>query len=146
MTEHHKHTGLDSSRIEFENLESKKAYVSHSLPGTMPATAANYEVFWIAPFAGYVSEFREVHRVAGTDAGSVTLQLEKLTGTQALDAGTNVLATALDLKATANTVQTATLSNTLSARQFARGDRFALKDSGTLTAVAGLSVVLEVTY
>lgn len=90
-----------------------------------------------------MNEFREVHQTAGTDAGAVTLDLEKLTGTQNLDAGAAVLNATLSLKATINTVQTATLTDTLTSRSLARGDRLALKDSGTLTAVQNVSVIVE---
>ncbi len=107
------------------------------------ATAANYGVFFVAPFACEVVSVREVHTAAGTDAGAVTLDVEKLTGTQALDAGVSVLAATVNLKGAANTVVNPALTATTANKQLAVGDRLALKDAGVLTAVAGVAVVVE---
>lgn len=139
----HLHNGFDSTKITFSDISQRKVWLHHTIIGTAAATAANYAVFFIAPFACTVSEFREVHQTAGTDAGAVTLDLEKLTGTQALDAGTGLLQTTLSLKAAINTVQTATLTNTVSNRSLARGDRLTLKDAGVLTSVANVTTVTE---
>ena len=133
----HQHTGLDLTQALNEEI-----IVSWSMAGTAPATAANYGNFFIAPFPLEVLQIQENHTVAGSDAGAVTLTVEKLTGTTALDAGTVLLATAFNLKATANTVQTGTLTTTRTALQMKKGDRLALKDVGTLTDVAGLSITL----
>lgn len=141
----HQHTGYDSTRVLFSDIDRKKIWIHHTIIGTDAATAANYAVFFIVPFACIVTEFREVHQTAGSDAGAVTLDLEKLTGTQALDAGVSVLNATLSLKSTANTVQTATLSNTSTSRSLVRGDRLALKDSGTPTSVANIVTVTELT-
>ena len=139
----HTHNGFDSNSINFLDIRRRRIWIPWTIPGTSAATAANYGVFWIAPFACTLVEFREVHQTAGTDAGAVTLQLEKLTGTQALDAGVTMLNATLSLKATINSVQTATLTNTFANRNLARGDRLALLDAGTLTAVANVTVVAE---
>ena len=88
--------------------------------------------------------FKEVHETAGTDGSAVTVTLEKLTGTQAPDAGTVLLSSALSLKAIANTVQTGTLVSTVSSRNFNAGDRLCLKDAGVLTTVANVTVIVEV--
>lgn len=118
--------------------------VSAVLAGALPATAANYGVFFVAPFACEVVSVRESHETAGTDAGAVTLDIEKLTGTQAPDAGVAVLgATKINLKGTANTVQAPALTGTTADKQLAAGDRLCLKDAGTLTAVAGVAVTVE---
>ena len=127
-------------------LSGRIEHYCHTLIGTTASTAANYTVFFIAPAPCYVSSFKEVHQTAGTDAGAVTLQLEKLNSTEALDAGDNVLATALSLKSAIDTVQTATLTTTNANRTLATGDRLAMKDAGTLTAVANVTVLLELTY
>lgn len=115
--------------------------------GTSAATASNYGVFFIADRAYQVVSIKEVHGTAGTDAGAVTLNVEKLTGTQALDAGTALLTdntnAGVSLKATADTVQTGTLTATTASLQLAAGNRLALKDAGTLTNVAGVVVVVE---
>lgn len=139
----HFHNRYDASPINFQDIYQKKVWVHHTIQGTAAATAANYGVFYIVPTACYVNKVQEVHQTAGSDAGAVTVTLEKLTGTTALDSGTEVLATALSLKATANTVQTGTLTSTLGARTLAAGNRLALKDAGVLTAVANVTVLIE---
>jgi hypothetical protein len=141
----HFHNGFDTSRVDWSNITTKKIYIAHSIYGTDAATAAKYGVFFIAPVPCYVSGFKEVHKTAGTDAGTVTLGLEKLTGTQALDAGVAVLSATLSLKATADTVQSGTLTTTLANRNLSTGDRLALDDSGTLTSVAGVTIIVELT-
>lgn len=118
--------------------------VSATLDGAAAATAANCGVFFIAPFTCEVVSVREAHTTAGSDAGAVTLDVEKLTGTQAPDAGVAVLgATKVNLKGTANTVQAPALTGTTADKQLAAGDRLALKDAGILTAVAGVAVTVE---
>lgn len=141
----HRHNGFDVSRVFWSDLVSRKLYLEHTIQGTNAATAAFYGVFWIAPFACYVSEFREVHQTAGSDGSAVTVTLEKLTGTQAPDSGTAMLTTALSLKATANTVATGVLTPTTANLNLVRGDRLGLKDAGTLTAVANVTTVTEIT-
>lgn len=139
----HFHNRYDASPINFIDIYQKKVWVQHTVYGTDAATATNYGVFYIVPAACYITKFQEVHQTAGSDGGAVTVTLEKLTGTTALDSGTDVLASVLSLKATANTVQTGTLTSTLGARTLAAGNRLALKDAGVLTAVANVTVLIE---
>lgn len=139
----HRHTGFDMSRVMESDLDQRKLYIKHNLAGTSAATAGNYSTFWIAPFPCYVSAFYEVHATAGTDAGSVTLQLEKLTGTAAPGAGSAILSSALSLKATANTVQTGTITPTIANKNLVAEDRLALLLSGTPTNVANVTVLVE---
>lgn len=141
----HFHNGFDSSRVQFADINQKKVYVHHTIVGTSAATAANYGVFWIAPVSCYVTAFLEAHQTAGTDAGAVTLQLEKLNDGEAPDAGDAVLNAALSLKATANTDQSGVLATTLAVRQLGVGDRLCLKDTGVLTDVANVTVIVELT-
>ncbi len=84
--------------------------------------------------------FFEVHQAAGTHGSAVTLQLEKLTSEQALDAGTELLASAIDLKATKDVVQEGVLTTTRPDLVLEKGDRLALKDSGVLTALKNVVV------
>lgn len=117
--------------------------VTEVLQGAAAATAANYGPFFIAPVACEVVSVREAHTAAGTDAGAVTLDIEKLTGAQAPDAGVSVLGATIDLKGAANTVQAPALTGTAANKQLAVGDRLCLKDAGVLTAVAGVAVTVE---
>lgn len=135
--EYHDHDGINSKKIY------QRGYLNISLAGTQSATATNYGVFFIATYPCIVRRISEVHTTAGTDAGAVTLQVERLQGTEALDSGDVLLTTAFDLKGTANTVQTGTLVRT-TALALSVGDRLALKDSGVLTSLAGVCVTVEV--
>ena len=115
--------------------------------GTDAATASNYGIFFVNPLETIlrIHSIAEVHQVAGSDAGTVSLQIERLQGTEALDAGDALLSTAFDLKGTANTVQYGTLVSNGELLQLNKGDRLALKDSGVLTAVENvcISIILK---
>lgn len=142
----HQHTGFDSDRIDWSDIASKKIVFPHTIIAADAATAANYTTFFtnrIAP--GYISGFWEAHQAAGSDAGAVNLQLEKLTGTQAPDAGATMLSVGINLKETANTVISGTLTATLANRNLALGNRLCLRDSGTLTAVSNVNTFTELT-
>jgi len=126
-------------------------YVFHSIVDG--ATAANYDVIFTAFRPCQVIAAIETHRVKGTDAGAVTLNLEKLTSGQALNSGVTLLQTAWDLKSTINTPvikQGYQLANGLTLvsldRNLETGDRLALKDTGTLTAVAGVCVTIYLKF
>lgn len=81
---------------------------------------------------------------AGTDAGAVTIDVTKDTGTQAPGAGTSVLSAAVSAKTAANTVNAVTLSATVANLLLAAGNRLSVKFTGTLTALAGVVVVVNV--
>lgn len=137
----HFHTGADVSQVNYANVYQKKVYVYHTIVGTAAATATNYGVFFIVPFQCIINKIQEVHMTAGSS--TPTLTIEKLTGTQALDAGVSALSSTIDLAATANTVVTPTLTTTNANRNLAIGDRLSMDDAGTLTAVANVTVVIE---
>jgi len=126
------------------------ATVSAVIAGIGAAVATNYGVFFIAPVACTVTRVDEVHRTAGTDAGAVNLQLERLQGVEAKDGGdallTNNTNAGFSLKGTAETVQNGTLVGT-SAVNLSVGDRLGADDDGTLTAVEHvcMTVSLKVT-
>lgn len=130
--------------FNFDLLQNKRFVLTHTIVGADAATAANYGVFFIAPFPCFVLSVREVHQTAGSDGSAVTLNVEKLTGTEAPGSGDELLSTALSLKATANTVQEGTLTQDFSLRNLATGDRLALEDTGTLTAVNNITVTIEI--
>lgn len=142
----HSHTGFDVDKVRYSDLLYRTEHHYYTLAGTLPATAANYGVFFIASTNCYVSAFEEVHKVAGSDGGAVTLQLEKLTSGVAPDSGTELLATPLSLKTTADIVQTGSLTTTTTNLFLATGDRLCLKDAGTPTSVANVTVLLEVIF
>lgn len=137
----HYHNGFDSNQISWVDLYQKKLFIIHNIQGTAGATAANYAVFLIVPMPALIVGFQEVHKTAGTDGAAVTIDLEKLTGTTAPGSGVTALSATLSLKATANTVQTATITTTNANRTLAVGDRLAVKLTGTPTAVADVNVL-----
>lgn len=118
--------------------------VTSNLAGTSAATSANYSLIFTADRNCVVSSVVEVHGTKGTDASSVTLQLQKMTGTTAPGSGDNLLSAAIDLKGTINTVQYPLLVTTGKAT-LAKGDRLGLKTTGTLTAVADVQVTVYIT-
>lgn len=138
-------------------MENEKQYRRDDMPRGLPgqfiilpvtiadtaaATAANYGVVITIPYGLELIEAWETHKVAGSDASAVTLTLEKLTSGQALDAGVAMLSSTFNLKATANTPQRQKASSTITSRMLSPGDRIALKDSGTLTAVSHVTVTM----
>jgi len=137
----------ETDKIDFRFIRERKLYIHHTIYGLDAATNTNYGVFWIAPFNCTVTGVTEVHQTLGTDGSAVTLQIEKLTGTEALDAGVATLtSTGFDLKATINTIQTGTLTATLADRRLVKDDRLAMDDNGTLTAVANVTIIVEITF
>lgn len=142
----HYHNGFDSNQVNYLDLYQKKLWVHHTVVGSDAATAANYGVFLIVPAACLVTKVQEVHQALGSDGGAVTLNVEKLTSGVAPDSGSVLLPTAFDLKASVNVVRTGTLTTTAATRTLARGDRLALKDAGTLTAVSNVTVLVELQF
>jgi hypothetical protein len=106
--------------------------------------AATDRVIFTAPVACQVTAAYEVHAVAA--GGASALQVTKDTGTTAPGAGTDLLTnntnTGFDLNATANTVQTGTLTGTVASLQLAVGDRLAIDFANTIQLTAGLNVVV----
>ncbi len=103
---------------------------------------------FIADRAYTVVSIKEVHSVAGNDASAVTLDVRKVTDASApgASAGSTVkelLASALNLKSTANTVVTGTLTSTTADLDLAAGDKIGLNFIGTLTTLAGGLLVIE---
>jgi len=139
----HIHNGFDSTKVEYKNINYKKLYIEHTIQGLNSATATNYGVFWIAPCACVITAFYEVHQVAGSDAGAVVLNLEKLISTVAVGSGDEILSTDLSLKTTADIVQNGVITLTSAYRSLKKGDRLALKDTGTLTDVSNVTVLVE---
>lgn len=116
--------------------------ISGIVQGAAAQTAANYGTFFVADRAYYVVSVSQNHRVAGTDAGAVTVSVEKCTSGTAPNSGTDILATPFSLKAAINTPQFGTFSTNNEARILRKGDRLILKDAGTLTDVEDVCVTV----
>lgn len=128
---------------DFQEIDGKDGVVIvATLNDTAAQTAANYGTIFTALKRGYeVLVVGEIHGTLGTDAGAVTLQLEKLTGTTAKGSGTNILVTAFNLKSTINTLVRKEGSD-LTNKKLAVGDRLAWKTSGTLTALKDVHITI----
>jgi hypothetical protein len=135
----------------------RRIMVNAFVPGTSAATAGNYGVFFTADSpitqidssaAGTekvyeVVSVKERHETAGSDAGAVTLMLKKVPSGTAKGFGTDMLSAGINLKATADTIQTGALSATTANLRLAPGDSLALVTTGTLTALVGVHVQVE---
>lgn len=103
---------------------------------------------FIADRAYTVVSVKEVHSVAGNDGGTVQLMVRKVTDASApgAAAGTTVkefLSGALNLKSTANTVVTGSLTATGADLNLAAGDKIGCDFIGVLTTLAGGVVIIE---
>lgn len=86
----------------------------------------NNSAVFIADDAWTITSIEEAHPVAETSATTLTVAVQKMTGTQALTGGINVTEAAFNLKAAANTVQTGTLSTTAGRTTLADGNRLGI--------------------
>lgn len=130
-----------SPNIRFERIDNKDLLpVTANLKNAEPATAGNYGRIFTAlrPY-----EVIEVVCVFGTASTSGTLNVERLQGTEALDAGDTILTTNFDLSSTANTPQyRKAIDGQIQNSILSVGDRLALKDGGTLTNQVDLQVTI----
>jgi len=116
--------------------------VEFNLPGTMPATAANYGVFFTADVAYEVTSAIERHETAGNNGSAVTIMLTKVASGTAKSAGTDCLSAGISLKGTADTNASGTLHATPANYRLAAGDSLAWVLTGTPTTCAGLSATV----
>lgn len=99
------------------------------------------QVFFIAPEPMEVVEVHEIHATKGSDNGDVTCTVMRCQGTEAPDAGDDLLGTTkINLKGDNNTLQSPALTATTANLQLAAGDRLSVDVTGTKTAVAGAVV------
>ncbi|MDP8238347.1 MAG: hypothetical protein P9X24_04600 [Candidatus Hatepunaea meridiana] len=124
-------------------VDSRVFQLVHALDGTSAATAADYGKFFVACKKCVVRSIREVHTVKGSDGSAVTLMIERLQGTETSGNGDDLLTSAFNLKGTAETVQSGTLTTTVADLILTAGDRLNLVDTGVLTAVDGVCVTVE---
>lgn len=131
--------------IRIEQVVRKDGfYVNRDFPSTTSQTATNYGQIFTATSPCEVLIISEVHSVAGTAAGTVTLDVTKCTGTTAIASGTTLLSTKFNLKSTAYTPVQYSGTGLTSARQLATGDRLVLQTSGTLTTLEGVQVTIYI--
>jgi hypothetical protein len=154
QTPFHTHNGADSQRINFKNIANRSEFINFDLPGSQGQTTNNWGVIFTAPYACAVIGITEVHQTAESTATTMTVQLEKLSGTTASGSGIALLVTPFNLKSTANTVQTGTLNTTsantgLTAFNLVTGDRLGLALTTTGSAPAtliGVNIIIQLSY
>lgn len=139
----HQHKTIDST-----TPLAIPCFIQETLPGTTAQTAGNYKIFFTATGPCTVVAVVEVHGTA--NGGACTLQIERLSGTTAAGSGTNILTTAFDLAATANTPQYGGVrggSKLIEQSGLKQGDRLALKiASGSVSGIVNLNVTVQITY
>lgn len=79
--------------------------------------------------------------VAGTDAGAVTAVIKKAASATAITAGTALHSSTYNLKGTADTIQSLTLSTTPSDIEIAAGTCIGIDFTGTLTSATGVVTI-----
>ncbi len=133
----------EEREIRFEEIVNKDGfYITVSIPGILAATNTNYSVFWHVRSACEVAWVEESHTTIGSNAGAVTLNVERLDSGVALDSGDTILQTAFDLKSTIDTPVSKEGRTKLQNTILKPNQRLALKDGGTLTAVAGVCITI----
>lgn len=98
-------------------------------------------VFFVAPRAMIVQSIMPRVEVAGTDVGAVTAVIRKVASGTALTSGTALHSGSINLKGTAATNQSLTLSTTATTLALAAGDALAIDFTGTLTSAVGAVTV-----
>lgn len=106
------------------------------------------QAFFLAPQDCIVTAAYACVSTAGTNGSAVNVQVTKDTSTNAPGAGTDILTNntnaGFNLKNTINTIETGTLTATAASLRMAPGDRLSVDFAGTLTAVAGVVVVVVI--
>lgn len=114
----------------------RPAYVIQDLQASSVAD----KVIGIVPVRSKLIAVKEVHGTAGNDSGAVTASIERLQGTETSGNGDQVVAKTIDLKGTANTVQSGTIVKTGNIDIFEAGDRVGFNLTGTSTTLATMIV------
>lgn len=122
-------TGKDGIDTGFLVVSSE--YTASSVDKTLFTAARAYRV----------KDIRGRVTVAGTDASAVTATIRKAASGTAITSGTALHSSTFNLKGTADTNQTLTLSTTDTDLDIAAGDSIAIDFGGTLTAATGVITV-----
>lgn len=99
------------------------------------------KVVFVAPRRCIVKSITWRVEVAGTDAGAVTAVIKKAASGTAIASGTALHSSSANLKGTAATNQTLTLSTTLSDLDIAAGTAIGIDFTGVLTSATGVVTI-----
>lgn len=97
--------------------------------------------FFVATRACKVVAITAIPEVAGTDGGAVTAVIKKAPSATAIGSGTALHSGTINLKGTAATNQSLTLSTTATDLLLDAGDRIGIDFTGTLTSAVGAVTV-----
>ncbi len=141
------------NKVEFENsqIEIKKnflevvrygKYIAHSIYGATAQTATNYGIIFVARHPIEIMRITETHSTAGSDAGTVTLDVKKAGSGVAIASGVTLLTSTFNLKSTANTPVYKEGQDLSANRKLKEGDRIGLVASGTLTSLTDVQITI----
>ena len=100
------------------------------------------KVSFVAPRAYVVQAITGRPTVAGTDGSAVTAVIKKAASGTAITSGTALHSSTYNLKGTADTVQSLTLSTTASDVEIASGTAIGIDFTGTLTSATGVITLI----
>lgn len=109
---------------------------------SFPLNALNIATSSALFIADTAYQVTAVRAAWGVVSLSLSINVEKLTGTTAPGSGTTLLSGAIDTSTTANTVNSGTLTGTTEDLKLAIGDRLGLKLSGVITGLVGMVVTI----
>lgn len=132
--------------MRYEDLEDKIGDSEGiSIVGSAAATSTNYGVFFTARHPVEVMWIAESHTTATSTSGS--LDVLKLTSSQAIASGRSILVNKFNLDSTANTpVIKEGYTGLGTVRILEEGDRLALATTGTLASLQGVQVQVYYKY
>ena len=125
--------------IRRRNIET--SHRPHYVIQDYQASTIADKVIGICPVRSKLIAVKEVHGTAGNDSGAVTLSIERLQAVETSGNGDQVVAATVNLKGTADTVQSGTIVTTSSIDIFEAGDRVGINVTGTTTTLATMNVV-----
>ena len=99
------------------------------------------KVFFVAPRRCIVKSITLRVEAAGTDAGAVSAVIKRAASGTAIGSGTALHSSSANLKGTAATNQTLTLSTTAADLDIAAGTAIGIDFTGTLTSATGVVTV-----
>jgi hypothetical protein len=131
--------------MKYEEINNKiGVLIFRDFPSTTAQTATNYGYIFTSPFPFEVLSVIEKHDIAGTDGGSVTLDVRKVPNGTTLGSGTSILKSTFNLKSTADTAVIKQGVDLGSNRTFNPKDSISLTTSGTLTSLEGVQVTIYI--
>jgi hypothetical protein len=109
----------------------------------LQASAIADKIIGIVPVKCELVSVKEVHGTAGNDGSAVTASIERLQGTETSGNGDQVVNATINLKGTADTVQTGTIVETGNIHIFAAGDRVGFNLGGNSATLATMIIACE---